>query len=365
MPAEAARRPDPQTSSRRSRAMPAHEEGHLRGGRRSAPAGMKAGNVTKPGRRRRGAFGRARPADRHRRGLSELRPTPISASCRPNSPRSRTRCRWRAALQRHGARPEHLHPVLPGSCSVAANSLGFKEEPYLREIEDRAAASIAPRVSILIAPALCRARPRGAAAAGAARAGSRAGAHPLLRQRCGRSSATATSTSPRPSASRSRATRSGTASCAISRPATLTGAAMPSSSASPSRASSRRRERSPVRDRGRSPVAGHPASAPPSVTVPPGCTTMSSATARRGRSAISPISTSSTWNATGTGWTFPIDSAEARDHAARGRLPFMRSAIYTGPQGAAGTETDAIVVCEPRRARSPSAPRRRCPIMRG
>lgn len=47
------------------------------------------------------------------------------------------------------------------------------------------------------------------------------------------------------------------------------------------------------------------------------------------------------WNATGTGWTMPIDVAEARI-----RLPepvnFMQTAFYTGPQGANGK--DAAVV---------------------
>lgn len=47
------------------------------------------------------------------------------------------------------------------------------------------------------------------------------------------------------------------------------------------------------------------------------------------------------WNATGTGWTLPIDVAEARI-----RLPepvnFIQTAIYTGPQGATGK--DATIV---------------------
>jgi hypothetical protein len=41
------------------------------------------------------------------------------------------------------------------------------------------------------------------------------------------------------------------------------------------------------------------------------------------------------WNATGTGWTFPIDVAEARIRLPED-VPIMQSAIYTGPQGARG-----------------------------
>ena len=47
------------------------------------------------------------------------------------------------------------------------------------------------------------------------------------------------------------------------------------------------------------------------------------------------------WNATGTGWTFPIDMAEARIHLPE-NVPIMQSAIYTGPQGARGR--DATIV---------------------
>src|SRR3954468_20536460 len=47
------------------------------------------------------------------------------------------------------------------------------------------------------------------------------------------------------------------------------------------------------------------------------------------------------WNATGTGWTFPIDVAEARITLPEA-VPIRQSAIYTGPQGAHGT--DAVVV---------------------
>ncbi|AMN39600.1 DUF2207 domain-containing protein [Rhodoplanes sp. Z2-YC6860] len=47
------------------------------------------------------------------------------------------------------------------------------------------------------------------------------------------------------------------------------------------------------------------------------------------------------WNATGTGWTFPIDVAEARITLPEA-VPIQQSAIYTGPQGAAGK--DAIIV---------------------
>ena len=47
------------------------------------------------------------------------------------------------------------------------------------------------------------------------------------------------------------------------------------------------------------------------------------------------------WNATGTGWTFPIDVAEARITLPES-VPIRQSAIYTGPQGAHGT--DAVIV---------------------
>ena len=46
------------------------------------------------------------------------------------------------------------------------------------------------------------------------------------------------------------------------------------------------------------------------------------------------------WNATGTGWTFPIDLAEARINLPE-RVAFKQNAIYTGPQGARGK--DAVV----------------------
>jgi uncharacterized membrane protein YgcG len=47
------------------------------------------------------------------------------------------------------------------------------------------------------------------------------------------------------------------------------------------------------------------------------------------------------WNATGTGWTFPIDMVEARIHLPD-NASILQSAIYTGPQGARGR--DATVV---------------------
>jgi uncharacterized membrane protein YgcG len=51
------------------------------------------------------------------------------------------------------------------------------------------------------------------------------------------------------------------------------------------------------------------------------------------------------WNATGTGWTFAIDSAEARVTLPE-RVPFRQSAFYTGPQGARGQDA-AIVEQQP------------------
>jgi uncharacterized membrane protein YgcG len=47
------------------------------------------------------------------------------------------------------------------------------------------------------------------------------------------------------------------------------------------------------------------------------------------------------WNATGTGWTFAIDSAEARVNLPEA-VPFRQSSFYTGPQGATGK--DATIV---------------------
>jgi Predicted membrane protein (DUF2207) N-terminal domain len=47
------------------------------------------------------------------------------------------------------------------------------------------------------------------------------------------------------------------------------------------------------------------------------------------------------WNVTGTGWTFPIDVAEARINLPD-RVAFTRSALYTGPQGARGKDADIV-----------------------
>ena len=49
------------------------------------------------------------------------------------------------------------------------------------------------------------------------------------------------------------------------------------------------------------------------------------------------------WNATGTGWAFPIDAAEARIRLPR-PVPFGKRAIYTGPEGS--TASDGEVVSE-------------------
>src|SRR5215472_6512677 len=46
------------------------------------------------------------------------------------------------------------------------------------------------------------------------------------------------------------------------------------------------------------------------------------------------------WNATGTGWTFAIDEAEARITLPE-PVRFLQAAFYTGPQGAQGR--DAMV----------------------
>jgi uncharacterized membrane protein YgcG len=53
------------------------------------------------------------------------------------------------------------------------------------------------------------------------------------------------------------------------------------------------------------------------------------------------------WNATGNGWTFAIDQAEARITLPE-KVPFRQTAIYTGPQGARGKDA-AIVEQQPGR----------------
>ena len=47
------------------------------------------------------------------------------------------------------------------------------------------------------------------------------------------------------------------------------------------------------------------------------------------------------WNATGTGWTFPIDVAEARITLPE-KVDFLQTALYTGPQGAKGQDATII-----------------------
>jgi uncharacterized membrane protein YgcG len=47
------------------------------------------------------------------------------------------------------------------------------------------------------------------------------------------------------------------------------------------------------------------------------------------------------WNATGTGWTFSIDRAEARITLPEA-VPFRQSAFYTGPQGAQGKDASVV-----------------------
>ncbi len=47
------------------------------------------------------------------------------------------------------------------------------------------------------------------------------------------------------------------------------------------------------------------------------------------------------WNATGTGWTFPIDVAEARITLPE-KVDFTQTAIYTGPQGATGKNATIV-----------------------
>src|SRR4029077_7191432 len=47
------------------------------------------------------------------------------------------------------------------------------------------------------------------------------------------------------------------------------------------------------------------------------------------------------WNATGTGWTFAIDVAEARI-TLPDAVPFTQAAFYTGPQGARGQDAACV-----------------------
>jgi len=47
------------------------------------------------------------------------------------------------------------------------------------------------------------------------------------------------------------------------------------------------------------------------------------------------------WNATGTGWTFPIDTVEARITLPE-PVPFRLNAFYTGPQGARGQDARVV-----------------------
>jgi uncharacterized membrane protein YgcG len=47
------------------------------------------------------------------------------------------------------------------------------------------------------------------------------------------------------------------------------------------------------------------------------------------------------WNATGTGWTFPIDTVEARISLPEA-VPFRLSAFYTGPQSARGQDARVV-----------------------
>ena len=63
------------------------------------------------------------------------------------------------------------------------------------------------------------------------------------------------------------------------------------------------------------------------------------------------------WNATGTGWTFAIDEAEARITLPAG-VPFRQTAFYTGPQDARGQGRDASSSSSP--DVSCSAPPGRC-----
>ncbi len=47
------------------------------------------------------------------------------------------------------------------------------------------------------------------------------------------------------------------------------------------------------------------------------------------------------WNATGTGWDFPIEVAEARIRLPR-PVPFGKRAVYTGPEGATGGNAEIV-----------------------
>ena len=47
------------------------------------------------------------------------------------------------------------------------------------------------------------------------------------------------------------------------------------------------------------------------------------------------------WNATGNGWVFPIETAEARITLPE-NVTFRRTAIYTGPQGSRGKDAQVV-----------------------
>ena len=100
------------------------------------------------------------------------------------------------------------------------------------------------------------------------------------------------------------------------------------------------------------------ASAAPTACCRPARTPTSSAIAPRGRSASSTNFDELYWNATGTGWTFPIDVAEARITLPE-NVTFMQTAFYTGPQGAKRQGRDHRRAAA--RARSCSAPPERLP----
>ena len=78
-------------------------------------------------------------------------------------------------------------------------------------------------------------------------------------------------------------------------------------------------------------------------TCRPASMSTRSATAPPASSAFSTDYDELYWNATGNGWIFPIDVAEARIRLPR-PVPFGERAVYTGPQGS--TAGNAEVVSE-------------------
>ena len=280
----------------------------------------------------------ARPAVRGRRGLSRAQGQHQFPPAAGPAGEDRRRAAERAALlQRHRPRPEFDHPELPAGAGRAARS-GFTEEPFYQD-EDP---SIQSRAQGVVRPA--RRPDHGCALAGASRAAPAASRRPRRTPTSGSCASAATSRSRRMRRSRSpRRSTSRPRMIAINHGiyrdfptryrgphggqirvgftfegATLDGQPVPATTRA-------HRQRRADQDRRSRPDHRR----------------------RRARFVIRYRTTRQIgrfkdydelyWNATGNGWMFPIDVAEARI-----RLPapvkFGQRAVYTGPQGSTGTE---------------------------